>query len=453
MADTTTPNYGLTKPEVGASEDTWGTKINTNLNLIDTQMKVSDDRSATNTTTANAALPKAGGTMTGVIAGFESTGIDDNATSTAITIDSNENVGIGTSSPDQTLHVMKSSAGSVTAHSESVIVAEANGNCYFSAIGTTGAGLLMANTAGNEIGRINYSFSENSMQFYASNAERMRIDGSGNVGIGVTPESWFSSQTALQVGGTGSISSTTTAAAGSDTHYGQNSYLNTSGAWAYQVTDQASLMSQNDGQFRFRVAPSGSADAAISWTTAMTIDNSAKVGINQAPPSSWQMAITSTIDGNGVLLLERSTNIDSTLRSHVLFSKGGTTVGQIKTSNSATSFVTSSDYRLKENVTPMSGATAQTKLLKPCNFDWIVGGNTNGFLAHELAEVVPEAVAGTKDAMMDEEYEVTPATDTEAAVMGTRSVPDMQGIDQSKLVPLLTATIQELIARIEALEA
>ena len=106
----------------------------------------------------------------------------------------------------------------------------------------------------------------------------------------------------------------------------------------------------------------------------------------------------------------------------------------------------------------MSGATAQTKLLKPCNFDWIVGGNVNGFLAHELAEVVPEAVTGTKDAMMDEEYEVTAAVvddegnETTAAVMGTRSVPDMQGIDQAKLVPLLTATIQELIARIEALE-
>ena len=269
----------------------------------------------------------------------------------------------------------------------------------------------------------------------------------GNVGIGVVPEAWSSTFDAIQFGDQGSIFGQNS---GTQSVFGHNVYHD--GAYKYITTSQASRYVQSGGSHVWSVAPSGSADAAISWTTAMTIANSTKIGINQAPETYWQMAIKSTIDGNGVLLLERSTNIDSTLRDHVAFTRGGTVVGRIRTSNSATAFVTSSDYRLKENVVPMSGATAQTKLLKPCNFDWIVGGNVNGFIAHELAEVVPEAVTGTKDAMMDEEYEVTPATDTEAAVMGTRSVPDLQGIDQAKLVPLLTATIQELIARIEALE-
>ena len=144
-----------------------------------------------------------------------------------------------------------------------------------------------------------------------------------------------------------------------------------------------------------------------------------------------------------------------------------------------------SDYRLKEDDVPMTGATERVKALRPINFAWKVDGSrVDGFFAHELAEVVPEAATGAKDAMIDEEYEVTPAVYKDAttpaveavlsedgmviteaveestesvlvteAVMGTRSVPDYQGIDQSKLVPLLTATIQELIARIEALEA
>ena len=278
----------------------------------------------------------------------------------------------------------------------------------------------------------------------------------GNVGVGVTPESWLSSQTALQVGGTGSISSTT-AAAGSDTHYGQNVYLNTSSAWAYQVTDQASLMSQNDGQFRFRVAPSGSADAAITWTDAVKIDNTGRTNLGTgnnlgATTLCVESDTGGSVRGPNPVAISNTRGSASTDYS-IIFYRANNIVGSVQTSLSATSFVTSSDYRLKENVTPMSGATAQTKLLKPCNFDWkTVGGNVNGFIAHELAEVVPEAVTGTKDAMKDEEYEVTPATDTEDAVMGTRSVPDLQGIDQSKLVPLLTATIQELIARIEALE-
>ena len=107
----------------------------------------------------------------------------------------------------------------------------------------------------------------------------------------------------------------------------------------------------------------------------------------------------------------------------------------------------------------MTGSIDRLNALKPSKFNFIADADTtvDGFLAHEAGNVVPECVSGAKDAMMDEEYEVTPAvmdgeTVVTEAVMGTRSVPDYQGIDQSKLVPLLVASLQEAIARIEQLE-
>jgi hypothetical protein len=144
---------------------------------------------------------------------------------------------------------------------------------------------------------------------------------------------------------------------------------------------------------------------------------------------------------------------------HASFRNGTSQVGYIQTTTTATSYNTSSDYRLKTDAQPMTGATDRLKQLNPVNFEWIADGTrVDGFLAHEAQTVVPEAVTGAKDAMRDEEYEVAPAvTDDDGnvvteAVMGTRSVPDYQGIDQSKLVPLLVATIKELEARITALE-
>jgi hypothetical protein len=119
------------------------------------------------------------------------------------------------------------------------------------------------------------------------------------------------------------------------------------------------------------------------------------------------------------------------------FRWGGSDKGSIVWNSSATSYNTSSDYRLKENVVPMTGSIDRLKALKPSRFNFIADANTtvDGFLAHEAQEVVPEAITGTKDAIDDE------------------GNPDMQGIDQSKLVPLLVASLQEAIARIEVLEA
>ena len=135
-------------------------------------------------------------------------------------------------------------------------------------------------------------------------------------------------------------------------------------------------------------------------------------------------------------------------------------VGYIATNANSTTYATSSDYRLKENVTDITDGIIRVKQLNPLRFNFISDASTivDGFLAHEVSDVVPEAITGKKDAMMDEEYEVTPAVlDDDGnvvteAVMGTRSVPDYQGIDQSKLVPLLTAALQEAITKIETLE-
>lgn len=108
----------------------------------------------------------------------------------------------------------------------------------------------------------------------------------------------------------------------------------------------------------------------------------------------------------------------------------------------------------------MSGALQRIGNLKPSRFNFISDDSVvvDGFIAHEVQEVVPEAISGEMDAMRDEEYEVTPAVldddenEVTPAVMGTRSVPEYQGIDQSKLVPLLVGAVQELTARLEALE-
>ena len=144
------------------------------------------------------------------------------------------------------------------------------------------------------------------------------------------------------------------------------------------------------------------------------------------------------------------------------FRRSGSQIGSITQSGTTgVSYNTSSDYRLKENVVEITNGIDRVKLLNPSRFNFISDSDTtvDGFLAHEVQEVVPEAIAGAKDATKEEEYEVTPAVlDDDGnvvteAVMGTRTVPDYQGIDQSKLVPLLTAALQEAITKIEALEA
>ena len=148
----------------------------------------------------------------------------------------------------------------------------------------------------------------------------------------------------------------------------------------------------------------------------------------------------------------------------VRFKVDGTTVGSISCNASATAFNTSSDYRIKENVDYSWDATTRLKQLKPARFNFIVDEtNTlvDGFIAHEVSGIVPEAITGEKDAVetwTSDEVNNGDAPDGVSAGANKldadgNTIPVMQGIDQSKLVPLLVKTIQELEARITALEA
>ena len=130
------------------------------------------------------------------------------------------------------------------------------------------------------------------------------------------------------------------------------------------------------------------------------------------------------------------------------FRRGSVLVGTVDVTSSNTTYNTSSDYRLKENVKTDWDATARLKQLKPSRFSWIVDKKSeptqDGFLAHEVSSIVPEAVSGIKDAVQEKD---NPTTNDK------KGDPIYQNIDHSKLVPLLTKSLQEALARIDTLEA
>jgi len=219
-----------------------------------------------------------------------------------------------------------------------------------------------------------------------------------------------------------------------------------------------------DGSIRFKNAATvdqSTFDSSpnFSFTERMRIDSSGAVLINTTSATGTSKLVvesdTTTINPLTLSNTRTSSNTDYA----ILFYRAGSLVGSVQTSLSATSYVTSSDYRLKENVTTSWDATSRLKQLKPSRFNFKADKDTtlDGFLAHEVSSVVPEAITGTKDAVEvwkkeDELPEGVSVGDNKLDDDGN-TIPIMQGIDQSKLVPLLVKTIQELEARIAVLEA
>jgi hypothetical protein len=185
-----------------------------------------------------------------------------------------------------------------------------------------------------------------------------------------------------------------------------------------------------------------------------TTDNSPAEGTNNGVRLGTNGTSQFSSNGDSGLSVNRTGDNGNVMT----FRRDGTLRGRIAVDGSSTSYVTSSDYRLKENVNYNFDATSRLKQLKPARFNFIgIADNTvDGFLAHEVSSIVPEAISGEKDAMFAEVLYVDGDEIPDGKKVGdVRTAPQInpQGIDQSKLVPLLVKTIQELEARITALES
>ena len=191
-----------------------------------------------------------------------------------------------------------------------------------------------------------------------------------------------------------------------------------------------------------RLVLSTTSDGAASPTERMRIDNAGVVmiGGTATEPGDGNTTTGISFKSTGKFYLSQANDGGHMNRNSdgniITFRRSGTEVGRITVTSSSTSYVTSSDYRLKENVTAVTDCITRLQQLKPSRFNFKVepSKTVDGFIAHEVQTVVPECVVGTKD---------------EVDADGN---PVYQGIDQSKLVPLLTAALQEAVAEIKALK-
>jgi len=315
------------------------------------------------------------------------------ATGSGLTVNTSNNVGIGTSAPSTILDVeganinfASSENGILNVFSNDATAVNKGGSISLggnSESGSLGFAMIKGAKESTDAGYLAFG----TRTAAANSTERLRITSAGDVGIGRTdPQNIVGNSGGGLVIRSGASRAGTTSLFAVQDSSGNNSFLQL-----------------HNGQTTFSTGAAGSKVEAFKIADGGFITHTRASGAAQ---------------------------------SMVGFKNGANFVGEIRTSTTATSYITSSDYRLKENVTAITSATDRLNQLNPVRFNFIADADTtvDGFLAHEVATVIPEAISGEKDEV-----------DADGNAV-------MQGIDQSKLVPLLTAALQEALTKIDQLE-
>jgi len=326
-----------------------------------------------------------------------------------------------------------------TAHGISAL----NGNSSGTGVTAIGSSALPVSTASNNtaVGRVagNSTTSGSDNTFLGMQSGYTNVTGVSNVYAGVSAGYTATSSYNTFVGqGSGELISSGT----KNTILGR--YNGNQGSLDIRTSSNNIVLSDGDGNIKFSASASFfslngfNADGDIGGTPATTTwssNLSDGVRCNQPGTSYWNRAS----DGNVIN-----------------WRKAGTSCGNISVSGTSTTYGTSSDYRLKENITPMTGALAKVAQLKPVTYTWKEDGKpSQGFIAHEIQAIVPECVVGEKDAVdkdgnpdpqnLDTSFLVATLT---AAIQELKTIVDAQ----AELISGQAATINALVTRIEALE-
>ena len=359
---------------------------------------------------------------------FKTTSDGSNSASERLRITSDGKMGVGTASPTSLIHGQVSSGSAITTLESTATSGEASVSLKGkNSSGTVRTGIFKYDNA--DMFRIGTTASI-PIRFETNDTERLRIDSSGRLLVGKqihSGDALFVVETEHASGGiigefdnnnSGNFGGVRILGGVIDRECRFQSLYGSSFFTFYTEGTGAAIE-------RMRITSDGNMRFGQSTTDSPGYGNTT-VGISMLPDGR----IFSTTGGT---FSQFNRNSDGAVLS---FARSSTGVGQISVTTSSTTYGTSSDYRLKENVVALDGAITRVKQLLPKRFNFIVDADTtvDGFFAHEAQTVVPEAVTGTHNEVDDDGNAV------------------MQSIDQSKLVPLLTAALQEAIAKIETLE-